>query len=73
VFGVSPYINSDTHLTAVYPDDMHFVAYLRSQKLLKGILCGHGHYGVVDQFSPTAKQYMVGANFFFHGNEFTIR
>jgi hypothetical protein len=50
-----------------------FVAYLRAQPLLKGILCGHGHCGVVDQFSPTAKQYMVGANFFFHGNEFTIR
>ena len=50
-----------------------FVAYLRAQPLLKGILCGHGHYGVVDQFSPTAKQYMVAANFFFHGQEFTIR
>jgi 3',5'-cyclic AMP phosphodiesterase CpdA len=56
-----------------FKQDKDFVAYLRSQKLLKGILCGHGHYGVVDQFSPTAKQYMVGANFFFHGNEFTIR
>lgn len=56
-------------------DDMtrEFVAYLRAQPLLKGILCGHGHYGVVDQFSPTAKQYMVAANFFFHGQEFTIR
>ena len=33
-----------------------FVAYLRAQPLLKGILCGHGHIGVVSPFSPTAKQ-----------------
>ena len=56
-----------------FKNNKEFVSYLRAQPLLKGILCGHGHYGVVDQFSPTAKQYMVGANFFFHGNEFTIR
>ena len=56
-----------------FKENADFVAYLRAQPLLKGILCGHGHYGVVDQFSPTAKQYMVAANFFFHGQEFTIR
>ena len=49
-----------------------FVAYLRSQTLLKGIFCGHGHLGVVDDFSPTAKQYEVAGNFMFHGQEFTI-
>ena len=49
-----------------------FVAYLRAQPLLKGVLCGHGHLGVVDNFSPTAKQYEVAGNFMFHGQEFTI-
>ena len=49
-----------------------FVAYLRAQPLLKGILCGHGHYGIVDRFSATANQYMVAANFLFHGQEITI-
>jgi len=49
-----------------------FVAYLRAQPLLKGILCGHGHLNVVDDFSPTAKQYEVAGNFMFCGQEFTI-
>ena len=49
-----------------------FVAYLRAQPLLRGILCGHGHLNVVDQFSPTAKQYEVAGNFMFCGQEFTI-
>lgn len=49
-----------------------FVAYLRAQPLLKAILCGHGHIGVVDSFSPTATQYEVPGNFMFHGQEFTI-
>ena len=50
-----------------------FVAYLRAQPLLKGILCGHGHLGVVDNFSPTAKQYEVAGNFMFCGQEITVR
>ena len=49
-----------------------FVAYLRAQPLLKGILCGHGHIGAVDRFSTTALEYEVPANFFFHAQEFTI-
>ena len=49
-----------------------FVAYLRAQPLLKGILCGHGHLNVVDDFSPTAKQYEVAGNFMFCGQEFTF-
>ena len=49
-----------------------FVAYLRAQPLLKGILCGHGHIGVVSPFSPTAKQYEVAGNFMFHAQEFTV-
>ena len=49
-----------------------FVAYLRAQPLLKGILCGPGHLNVVDDFSPTAKQYEVAGNFMFCGQEFTF-
>ena len=49
-----------------------FVAYLRAQPLLKGILCGHGHIGVVSPFSPTAKQYEVAGNFMFHAQEFMV-
>ena len=46
-----------------------FVAYLRSEPLLKGILAGHLHIAVQDRFSPTAMEYVVGGNFMFHGQE----
>ncbi|MBO7683213.1 MAG: metallophosphoesterase [Kiritimatiellae bacterium] len=49
-----------------------FVAYLRAQPLLKGILAGHLHIDVQDRFSPTAMEYLVGGNFLFHGQEITI-
>ena len=46
-----------------------FIAYLKSEKLLKGILAGHLHVTVQDRFSPTAMQYVIGGNFMFHGEE----
>lgn len=46
-----------------------FIAYLRSEPLLKGILAGHLHITVQDRFSPTAMEYVVGGNFLFHGQE----
>lgn len=46
-----------------------FVAYLKSEKLLKGILAGHLHFAIQERFSPTAVQYVVGGNFLFHGEE----
>ncbi|MBQ7190681.1 MAG: metallophosphoesterase [Kiritimatiellae bacterium] len=49
-----------------------FIAYLRAQPLLKGILCGHLHFDVQDRFSPTAMEYLVGGNFLFHGQEITF-
>ena len=49
-----------------------FIAYLKSEKLLKGILAGHLHITVQDRFSPTAMQYVVGGNFLFHGQEITF-
>ena len=46
-----------------------FIAWLKKQPLLKAILCGHEHLTFQDQFSPTAVQYLVGANFLFTGRE----
>ena len=46
-----------------------FIAYLKSEKLLKGILAGHLHITVQERFSPTAMQYVIGGNFMFHGQE----
>ena len=46
-----------------------FIAYLKSEKLLKAILVGHEHMVLQDRFSPTAMQYAVGGNFAFHGQE----
>ena len=46
-----------------------FIEYLKSERLLKGILAGHLHITVQERFSPTAVQYVVGGNFMFHGQE----
>ena len=46
-----------------------FIASLRGERLLKGILAGHLHIAVEDGFSTTAMQYVVGGNFMFHGQE----
>ena len=46
-----------------------FVAYLKSEKLLKAVLTGHLHITVQDRFSSTAMEYVVGGNFLFHGEE----
>lgn len=46
-----------------------FIAYLKAQPLLKGILAGHLHITVSERFSPTAMQYVVGGNFAHAGEE----
>ena len=46
-----------------------FIASLRKEKALKAILCGHLHLTMEDDFSPYAKQYVVGGNFMCHGQE----
>lgn len=51
------------------PVTRDFIAYLKSEPLLKAILAGHLHFTMQDDFSPTAKQYLVGGNFMFHGQE----
>jgi len=54
---------------ATDPVTRDFIAYLKREPLLKGILAGHLHFSAQDDFSPTAKQYVVGGNFLFHGQE----
>ena len=46
-----------------------FIAYLKSEKLLKGLLVGHEHITMQDRFSETAMENVVGGNFMFHGQE----
>jgi hypothetical protein len=43
---------------------LEFHSWLKEQPELKAILCGHMHEFYEEQFSPTAKQYTVGANYF---------
>ena len=51
------------------PVTSDFIKYLKKQKLLKGILAGHLHITVEDQFSKTARQYVIGGNFAFNVRE----
>ena len=54
------------------PVTRDFIAYLKGEPLLKGILAGHLHIDVQDRFSPTAMEYVVGGNFMFHGQQVLI-
>lgn len=51
------------------PLTREFVAYLRKEPLLKAVLAGHLHLFAEDRFSPTAMEYVVGANYFPNGQE----
>ena len=42
---------------------LDFCKRLRSEPLLKAILCGHLHFTFADRFSPTAMTHVVGANY----------
>lgn len=42
-----------------------FIAYLKSEPLLKAILSGHEHITVEERFSPTAMQYLISGSFSF--------
>jgi UDP-2,3-diacylglucosamine pyrophosphatase LpxH len=44
-----------------------FMAYLKREPMLKGVLSGHLHLVAQDRFSPTAMQYVAGGNFSFSG------
>ena len=65
-----PAPNKTRRAQAEDPVTREFIASLRSQRLLRAILVGHEHFSMRDDFSPTAKQYVVGGNFMFHGREF---
>ena len=49
-----------------------FIAYLKTEKRLRGILAGHLHITVQERFSPTAMQYVIGGNYGFVGEEVTF-
>ncbi len=51
------------------PVTRDFIAYLKTEPLLKAILAGHLHINVQDAFSPTAREFVVGGNFLFQGQE----
>ena len=42
---------------------LELMAFLKEQRTLKAILCGHMHTAFSDRFSDTATQYIVGGNF----------
>ena len=61
--------NDDCKAQREDPTTCEFFSYLKKEPLLKAILSGHLHVTVEEQFSPSARQYVVGSNFLFHGRE----
>lgn len=47
------------------PVTRDFIAYLKTEPLLKAILAGHVHFTAEERFSPTAVQFTTGPNFLF--------
>ena len=64
-----PEVKGDYKVQLEDPVTKDFIAYLKGEKLLKGILAGHLHITVQERFSPTAMEYVVGGNFMYHGQE----
>ena len=57
---------SDSHLNFYNiprAPTLELMAFLKEQRTLKAILCGHMHSAFSDRFSETAMQYVVGGNF----------
>jgi len=50
------------------PVTRDFIAYLKTEKLLKGILTGHEHFHYNEEFSPTARQIIAPGNYLFAAN-----
>lgn len=67
--GTFPAVSGDYKIQLEDPVTRDFLAWLREQPLLKCILAGHEHFTIDDQFSPTCREYVVGGNFLFHGQE----
>ena len=51
------------------PVTRSFVAYLKSERMLRGILSGHLHFAAEERFSPTAVQYVAPGNYQFCARE----
>ena len=66
---VVPNPNGDYKTQKTDPVTRDFIAYLKKEPLLKAILAGHEHITFQDEFSPTAREYMVAGNFLFQGQE----
>ena len=65
----APKLHGDALRQETDPVTRAFVADLRKEPLLRGILAGHLHFDVQDRFSPTAMEYVVGGNFLYRGQE----
>ena len=50
------------------PVTRDFIAYLKGEKLLRGILTGHEHFHYDEEFSPTARQVIAPGNYLFAAN-----
>lgn len=64
-----PQPSSDYQTQIKDPVTRDFITYLKKEPLLKAILAGHTHFPFEEQFSPTAVQLVVGANFTFSARE----
>lgn len=51
------------------PVTRDLIQFLKKQPLLKGILTGHLHITVEDQFSETCREYVIGGNYAFNVRE----
>lgn len=67
--GEVPNPSGDYRTQQTDPVTRDFIAYLKKEPLLKAILAGHIHFTIQDQFSPTCREFCVGGNFLFHGEE----
>ena len=67
-----PDARGDYKIQQTDPTTRDFIAYLKKEPLLKGLLAGHLHITVRERFSPTAMQFVVGGNFLSHGQEVTF-
>lgn len=62
-------VGSDVWNQANDPTTRDFIAYLKTEPLLKAMLTGHEHLTMQEPFSPTCTQYVVAGNFLYHGRE----
>ena len=62
-------LSGDAAIQQNDPTTRDFIAYLKSERLLRGILSGHLHIAVEERFSPTAVQYVAPGNYLFAARE----